>query len=1122
MKRFCSDAQELLIDHGSEALRADPTLSVHVNDCDACYQLLISLEALDAELMVLPSIEAPDALIEQTLARIAASPALTTNEPPLGEARDRAGGSTGKEAATDPEPSALQVFIQRIIQAIQGRHVALGAVLAFLLITPVAAFMFLTASKEAGSRAEMSAGDEDDRFAPEPENEKSGPDGDDLALRVMEEETEEEGRDYYDAGILTPTPDPQAFQLKLKLEDRRVARNGPAPSSGPIGGLMVQGKTGGKGRLGEGKKRGTKDKDATRGQGQGGQGELDGHFRYEANNRNGDTAALQPTQPTTGSTTRVSSVSIVSDPESAKVVLSGKGKGGFTPPPPQIKKPSFNTATPKPAPAKPSRKPPSGSDVDGGDFNGVFEDLEQGSHAVSFRVGEEEITVENGLRDHAEPAPEVTARLGDDLSGWKEQTVREPTPVTITKPPVERFEMNNSEDIPTLQNSDQTNQTNQTKTLQTKALLGAKEKSKAFIEEKAAYQRQQEQRREEEPTDGVFTLGGELLSNTGDLDGELDGKSRDALVHLNKKITGGDTTSFDFDSTVGLETTLENVDRITPMSPQPLRRDVGRETSAKDTKNAQAPSELDREMARGFLAEREVTKGLSYQAARGYWANTYVPGDPLLRQLEQQLEQHKDLRLGAGLSSGFALTGQAGKVQQPFDAPTNSALSVYMTADQRATQGPQRMILQVGIKGTARRSGRRAAMNVGVVLDLSQPLGDAEREQVAALLKAFSQSRDIGDRFSLVIAGQPGGMVIEPGAFPYGQVTVASRRHLTHNLPFEERPTLNLDDAYQLALQTVGGSDDPGAPLGSSLVILVTPNDLSGQADRLSQLAHVNAVAGVQTSAIAVGSAHDSALDQITLSGQGNRRALMSEDDASTIVLNELTAAGRVIARAVRLRIRLASGVKLVDVLGSHSLSEQKAEQVRRAEQSIDQRISKNLGIDSDRGEDEDGIQIVLPMFYAGDSHVILLDVVASGPGPIADVTAKYKDLVFLRNGVAEDTLQLRRGEAEPGPLEQNVTRNLLSHRLSQTLQRAAEQVEAGQYTSARALLEREQGLLRGLRAEVAGLSSDPELGRDGQLLTDYASASAQANDGSLERLQDLIHSLYYTSYRKRLPWRSE
>ena len=202
-------------------------------------------------------------------------------------------------------------------------------------------------------------------------------------------------------------------------------------------------------------------------------------------------------------------------------------------------------------------------------------------------------------------------------------------------------------------------------------------------------------------------------------------------------------------------------------------------------------------------------------------------------------------------------------------------------------------------------------------------------------------------------------------------------------------------------------------PLGSSLVLVITPRKLGDELDAISRLAHRSAVGGVPVSVIGVGAAVDRGeLERLALAGQGRRYFLEQSSDASSIVDRELAASSRVVARALRLRIKLADGVKLVDVIGSVSLNERQAERVREAEKSIDLRLSRNLGIEADRGEDEDGIQVVIPSFYAGDSHTILLDVVASGPGPIAEVTARYKDLAELRNTVAKASLALPRSTA--------------------------------------------------------------------------------------------------------------
>ena len=70
------------------------------------------------------------------------------------------------------------------------------------------------------------------------------------------------------------------------------------------------------------------------------------------------------------------------------------------------------------------------------------------------------------------------------------------------------------------------------------------------------------------------------------------------------------------------------------------------------------------------------------------------------------------------------------------------------------------MILQVGLQATPRFSGRRPAMNVGVVLDLRHGFAPEVEAQARALLVALLHARDLGDRFSLIIAGEPGGLLL--------------------------------------------------------------------------------------------------------------------------------------------------------------------------------------------------------------------------------------------------------------------------------------------------------------------------------------------------------------------------
>ena len=316
--------------------------------------------------------------------------------------------------------------------------------------------------------------------------------------------------------------------------------------------------------------------------------------------------------------------------------------------------------------------------------------------------------------------------------------------------------------------------------------------------------------------------------------------------------------------------------------------------------------------AEHFLADRRNTNNLRFKQATGYWANNYVPGDATVRRLHttllgkslQPLEQYVGRRLG--------LHDWAHQTSQPFDVPENSALAVYLHSDQTGLRGKQRLLLQVGLQGSLQRNGSRPAMNVAVVLDLRGSMDQPINAQMRSLLFALNKSREIGDRFSLILAGKPGGLVIGPDQFRHGHLMVALKN-------FEgTSPTstgMSLKEAIEAAIAKVRDTDDPTAPLGSSVVLLITNQKIGDNLDAIAKLAHQSVVAGVPLSTIAAGlGAVVGELDKLVLAGQGNRRVLDNAADAYKLINKELSSVSEVVARAVRLRIRLAAGVKLVDV----------------------------------------------------------------------------------------------------------------------------------------------------------------------------------------------------------------
>jgi hypothetical protein len=448
-------------------------------------------------------------------------------------------------------------------------------------------------------------------------------------------------------------------------------------------------------------------------------------------------------------------------------------------------------------------------------------------------------------------------------------------------------------------------------------------------------------------------------------------------------------------------------------------------------------------------------------------------------------------RLASGLA-GFDVRRLHAAVRptvQPLDAPQHAALSVQLQSDRGATEGPARTLIQIGIKGIEHQGGRRSAMNLAIVLHVEDDTPVEVATGMRAIADALNAARRPGDRFRLIISGEPGGLAVDADHFRHGELLVALSRLFDAEDDLEG-PEWTLAEALNKAIGQVAMDDDPSATLGTSAVLVVTGRELDSDEDQLNALAHRSAVAGIPVGVIAVGEDADPLqLERLTVSGQGRFGVLLRPADAESLIDRELAAVSRAVARAVRLRIRLAPGVELVNVIGSERLNERAADRVRQSEQSLDLRLARNLGITADRGMDEDGIQIVIPNFYAADEHVILLDVVAPGAGPLVDVTARFKDLVYLKNGTVRASLSLDRGIQTQGPAELNVLKNYLAHELSETLRIAGSALKRNDRDTAESLLGHHERLLAGLTSLLPGLRNDRDVVSDIALLASYREA---------------------------------
>jgi hypothetical protein len=529
-----------------------------------------------------------------------------------------------------------------------------------------------------------------------------------------------------------------------------------------------------------------------------------------------------------------------------------------------------------------------------------------------------------------------------------------------------------------------------------------------------------------------------------------------------------------------------------------------------------------------FLAHYQQTAGLAFQPATGYWANTYVPGDPAIRLLSARLAQWDR----SWLENDAGLEREVRPIPQPFDAPDDNALALSLMADAAgipagiSTQGePTRLRLQVGIQGIEHRRGQRPAMNVGVVVDLPSDAPDTARIAARALLDALLESKQAGDRFALVLTGTESGhpgLVIEAGEFRFGTLQLA--RQIILGQPVTAAPPgdaagdqayLDLHAALQRAGALVQASEDPGRPLGSSAILLLSAGALS-DLDRLTALTHAHAQAGIITSVFPLGNGPDTTpVERLVLAGLGHRRILEAPAEARRLIADELHAASRAVARAARLSIRLAPGVELIDVIGSERLDAERAERVREVEHAMDRRLAADLGIQADRGRDEEGIQIVVPAIYSGDAVTVLLDLVTDRPGAIAEVTLRYKDLVYLRNGSLSAQLELPRADAVPerGPAELAVLKNLLAHHFSEAVDRAADALGRGQAAESAAILRGMHATIEQARRDLPAWADDPDLIRDQQVLERYRAALESPQAATQQSF--LADSLRLAAYAK-------
>lgn len=462
------------------------------------------------------------------------------------------------------------------------------------------------------------------------------------------------------------------------------------------------------------------------------------------------------------------------------------------------------------------------------------------------------------------------------------------------------------------------------------------------------------------------------------------------------------------------------------------------------------PSERERKDLLDSLGkakeERQAARPMRFLPRSLYFENTYLGG------VAAAIERQRRLDEAWGTSAPYQ---HADLGNQAFDTPPTDGLGLTVALDRSWQERAGTVLLQVGIRGSERYGWRRPPLDVAAVIDpsvlLSAPA--AVERAVLALVRQLGPQ----DKLGLVLASSPPQVLAMPQRLR--DIRTGLAEHIeqlgTHG---NRAPSAALAEAMVLAGAQLAGAAGGGVP-GTRTVILLTGLPDPSAIEQGRAAAHQLALEGVVTSVLQLaGGPQHSSWWTIADAGQGNYHRLDSNaalaDAVDSLVASELSSLARVVARLVRVNIRLARGVHALRILGSRQLTEEEVQDVKAREQATDRQLAATLGVTADRGDDDDGLQTVIPYFYGGDSHVILVELYIEQPGAVADVSLRYKDMVRLGNAEVHASAMLSATPRADSMQQREVLRNAQQFNLASSLRQAAALLARGQAAAARRTLE--------------------------------------------------------------------
>ncbi len=358
------------------------------------------------------------------------------------------------------------------------------------------------------------------------------------------------------------------------------------------------------------------------------------------------------------------------------------------------------------------------------------------------------------------------------------------------------------------------------------------------------------------------------------------------------------------------------------------------------------------------------------------------------------------LRLLAGLPPALATARLAPGGGVALDAPDGQALAVDARLDRDAADGPGRVWLRIALRSTDRWGMRRPPFDLAVIV--GQHLAGADAAAACRSLQALGAGVEAQDRLTLLPGGDsdPQWDGVSGSEVPARLAALCAHglAKVGADLPTQHARARALLAAHAAAQHRVAGT--------RAIVVL------AGDADGLRDLLPA-ASASVDDPTLTSVIQHGAALpgdDAWALADAGHgafEHALPNHEAAAARALWQ--GWSRVVARLVRVDLRLGPDVVALRVIGSRVLGAQETREVRRREQAVDANLARVAGVQSDRKDDGLGMTMLIPAFLGSDGHVIDVELAVPGAGAVADVVVDYKDLVRMQNARATARAELSR-----------------------------------------------------------------------------------------------------------------